>query len=75
MPFPNTLSVVLGERRRTRLYPLIKLRTKQGPCCAAFVGGGRHVRITAATGEPKTDVELVTREWDYDVEQFMRKVA
>jgi hypothetical protein len=49
--------------------------TEQGPCCATFVGGGGHVRITATTGEPKTSIELVTREWDYDVKQFMRKVA
>lgn len=49
--------------------------TEQGSCCATFVGGGGHVQITAATGEPKTDIELVTREWDYDVKQFMRKIA
>jgi hypothetical protein len=49
--------------------------TEQGDCCATFVGGGGHVRITVAAGEPKTAVELVTREWDYDVKQFMRKIA
>lgn len=49
--------------------------TEQGDCCATFVGGGGHVRITVAAGEPKTAIELVTREWDYDVKQFMRKIA
>jgi hypothetical protein len=49
--------------------------TEQGDCCAAFVGGGGHVRITATAAEPKTEIELVTREWDYDVKQFMRKIA
>jgi hypothetical protein len=40
-----------------------------------FVGGGGHIRITATTQEDKTALELETREWDYDVRQFMRKVA
>jgi hypothetical protein len=48
--------------------------TEQGECCAHFVGGGGHVRVTAAAGEPRTVVELETREWDYDVRQFMRKL-
>ena len=46
---------------------------EQGPCCTYFEGGGGFVRVTATTGE-KTDVELETREWDYHVKQFMRKL-
>jgi hypothetical protein len=49
--------------------------TEQGDCCAAFVGGGGHVRVTATDGAPKTAIELETREWDYDVKQFVRKIA
>ena len=49
--------------------------TERGDCCATFVGGGGHIAITATAGEPKTDIELVTREWDYDVKRFMRKIA
>jgi hypothetical protein len=46
----------------------------QGSCCASFEGGGGHVSVTVSQGE-KTEVELVTREWDYDVKQFMRQIA
>ena len=49
--------------------------TEQGDCCTHFVGGGGHVRVTVAAGERRTTVELETREWDYDVKQFMRKIA
>jgi hypothetical protein len=43
-------------------------------CCARFEGGGGHVSVTVSE-EDKTKVELVTREWDYDVKQFMRQIA
>jgi hypothetical protein len=49
--------------------------TKQGNCCAYFEGGGGHVQVMAASEEKKTDVELETREWDYDVKQFMRQIG
>ena len=49
--------------------------TERGDCCATFVGGGGHITITAKAGGPKTDIELVTREYEYDVKQFMRKIA
>jgi len=49
--------------------------TEQASCCAHFEGGGGHVRVTVAAGERRTTVELETREWDYDVKQFMRKIA
>jgi hypothetical protein len=49
--------------------------TEQGDCCAHFVGGGGHVRVTAAAGDRRTTVELETREWDYDVKRFMRAVS
>ena len=48
--------------------------TDHSPCCARFEGGGGHVLVTASTGE-KTAVELETREWDYDVRQFMRRIG
>jgi hypothetical protein len=43
-------------------------------CCAQFEGGGGHVSVTVSEGD-KTEVELVTREWDYDVKQFVRQIA
>jgi hypothetical protein len=48
--------------------------TEQGSCCATFEGGGGHVSVTVNVGD-KTEVELVTREWDYDVKRFMRDIA
>ncbi len=48
--------------------------TDQGSCCATFEGGGGHVSITANAGD-KMEVELVTREYDYDVKRFIREIA
>jgi hypothetical protein len=49
--------------------------TEQNPCCLYFEGGGGHVLVTASEGEKKTMVVLETREWDYQVRQFMRQIA
>jgi hypothetical protein len=49
--------------------------TERDDHCATFVGGGGHVRITATVAESKTALKLETREWDYDVKQFVRKIA
>ena len=46
----------------------------QGRCCARFEGGGGHISVTVNEGD-ETEVELVTREWDYDVKQFMRQIG
>lgn len=43
-------------------------------CCAHFEGGGGQVSVTVSEGE-KTEVELVTREWDYDVKRFIQKIV
>ena len=47
---------------------------EQNPCCVSFTGGGGHVTVTAVKGEKKTTVELETREWDYQVKEFMGKI-
>ncbi|MDQ3831988.1 MAG: hypothetical protein M3361_22400, partial [Candidatus Tectomicrobia bacterium] len=39
-----------------------------------FVGGGGHVTLTVKDEDPVT-VELETREWDAQVEEFMARVA
>jgi hypothetical protein len=49
----------------------------QGPNSLHFVGGGGHLTLTvqmAADGEPVT-VDLETREWDAQVEEFMARLA
>ena len=48
--------------------------TDRSQCCAHFEGGGGYVSVTVSEGK-KTEVELVTREWDEDVKRFMRQIA
>jgi hypothetical protein len=49
--------------------------TDDNPCCITFEGGGGFVSVTVNAGEKKTAVELETREWDYQVKQFMREIG
>jgi len=46
----------------------------QTPDCAYFEGGGGGVNVTACTEEKGTSVELESREWDYQVKEFIRKI-
>ncbi len=39
-----------------------------------FVGGGGHVTVSIKDADPVT-VELETREWDFQVEEFMASIA
>jgi len=43
--------------------------------CVTLQGGGGHVSVVACTDDKKTTLDLETREWDYAVQQFMRKVS
>ncbi|KON30964.1 hypothetical protein AC482_02425 [miscellaneous Crenarchaeota group-15 archaeon DG-45] len=45
-------------------------RTQEMVC---FEGGGGHVTITACENDG-TDVDLETREWDYQVREFMGRL-
>ncbi len=51
--------------------------TYQEECCVYFQGGGGYVTVTATGDEAtkKVTLTLETREWDYHVGQFMRKIA
>jgi hypothetical protein len=45
---------------------------ERSECCVSFEGSGGHVTISAARCRPKkTEVDLETREWDYQVKRFM----
>ena len=44
--------------------------TDEGPQCLTFEGGGGHVTATLCQEEGKTRVNLVTREWDFQVKKF-----
>ncbi len=39
--------------------------------CARFVGGGGYVLIECCKMDGSTEVNLETREWDYQVKKFM----
>ena len=47
----------------------------EGACCISFEGGGGFVEITVAQEDDKTDVDLTTREWMFDVQQFMSAIG
>ncbi|RPJ32318.1 MAG: hypothetical protein EHM35_11560 [Planctomycetaceae bacterium] len=46
----------------------------QGLGSLHFVGGGGHVTLTMRDEDP-VSVELETREWDAQVEEFMARIA
>ncbi len=47
----------------------------QTPDCAYFEGAGGGVNVTACAEEKGTSVELESREWDYQVKEFIRKIS
>jgi hypothetical protein len=49
----------------------LKIRERSG-CCVFFDGGGGHVNLFTELLEKKTRVNLETREWDYQVKNFLR---
>jgi hypothetical protein len=42
---------------------------------ASFEGGGGGVSVSASTEDGKTTVELASREWDYQIRQFVKKIT
>ncbi|HUT87386.1 MAG TPA: hypothetical protein VMX15_04800 [Candidatus Heimdallarchaeota archaeon] len=50
--------------------------TGQGADCVSFEGGGGHVEITACRkeGGKRSEVNILTREWDYQVKEFMGQI-
>jgi hypothetical protein len=47
---------------------------EQSTECAYFEGGGGGVEVTGCAEEKETSVELLSREWDYQVKEFIRKI-
>ena len=41
---------------------------------AAFTGGGGGIEVTVSTEGRKTAVDLLSREWDYQVKEFLDKI-
>ena len=50
--------------------------TQDESCCLYFIGSGGHVSVSVSKGknEKETILEIGTREWDYQVKQFLNKV-
>jgi hypothetical protein len=46
----------------------------EGNCCVNFEGGGGSVRVSAVPEKKGSTVDLESREWDYQVEEFIRKI-
>jgi hypothetical protein len=49
--------------------------TSEEGCCARFEGSGGYVLVTADEAEGHTEVDLETREWDFQVKQFMSEIG
>jgi len=47
---------------------------EQEPCCAYLVGGGGHIRVSVA-GSGRAEVDVETREWDYQVKEFLQRIV
>lgn len=47
---------------------------EQSPECAYFEGGGGGVEVTACAEGRGSSVELLSREWDFQVREFIRNI-
>ncbi|MFC2006211.1 hypothetical protein ACFLVG_04580 [Chloroflexota bacterium] len=47
---------------------------EQAPRYAYFEGGGGGVHVIACVEEKQTSVELESREWDFQVKEFIEKI-
>ena len=43
-------------------------------CCAEFQGGGGGVTVTVISRDKGATVSLISREWDYQVRDFIDKI-
>ncbi len=49
--------------------------TEQNDTCASFEGGGGEVRVTACADDKGTSVDLESREWEYQLREFIGKIS
>ena len=43
-------------------------------CCITFEGGGGGVYVTTAVEKKGTTVDMESREWDFQTEEFLKKI-
>jgi hypothetical protein len=48
--------------------------TEQSDTCAHFEGSGGGIEVTACSDDEGTSVDIETREWEYQVKEFARKI-
>ncbi len=48
--------------------------TEEKPSCISFRGGGGYIKATVFSEMGKTKVNLVTQEWEYQVEEFVSQL-
>lgn len=47
---------------------------EEAPCCVEFEGGGGGVAVTASAQGKGSKVDIESREWDYQVKEFVKKI-
>jgi hypothetical protein len=48
--------------------------TEEGPLCLTFTGGGGYVTASVCLEGEQTKVDLVSREWEYQVKEFLSQI-
>jgi len=48
--------------------------TNKTETSASFDGGGGSIEISTCEGDGKTTVDFISREWDYQVKEFIRAI-
>jgi hypothetical protein len=48
--------------------------TNQTDTSVSFEGGGGTIDITTCKDNDKTEVEFLSREWDYQVKEFIKSI-
>ena len=54
-----------GERLKER---------ERGQCCVYFEGGGGYVAISIAEKSKKSNLDIETREYEYQVRRFLKTI-
>ena len=48
---------------------------EQSDCLVTFEGGGGGVSVATYVEEDKTAVEITSREWDYQAQEFLKDIG
>ena len=48
--------------------------TERGPCCVSFSGAGGYVTVMVVEGSEQREVDVESREFEYQAKQFLESV-